>query len=87
MHNASQEDIFTYCADDIVKSVINGFNGTVMCYGQTGAGKTFTMNGATPNFKYRGIIPRAIHRVFEEIGSHSEDQVSVSISYLEIYNE
>lgn len=87
MHNASQEDIFTYCAEDIVKSVINGYNGTVMCYGQTGAGKTFTMNGATPNFKYRGIIPRAIHQVFEEIGSHSDEQIVVSISYLEIYNE
>lgn len=58
-----------------------------MCYGQTGAGKTFTMNGATPNFKYRGIIPRAIHQVFEEIGSHSDEQIVVSISYLEIYNE
>jgi kinesin family protein 6/9 len=61
MHNASQEDMFTYCAEDIVKSVVSGYNGTVMCYGQTGAGKTFTMNGATPNFKYRGIIPRAIN--------------------------
>lgn len=52
--------MFNYCAEDIVKSVVNGYNGTVMCYGQTGAGKTFTMNGSTPNFKYRGLIPRAI---------------------------
>jgi kinesin family member 6/9 len=60
MHNASQEDLFSFCAQDVVVSVANGFNGTVMCYGQTGAGKTFTMNGATPNFKYRGIIPRSV---------------------------
>ena len=64
MHNASQEDIFTYCAEDIVKSVALGYNGTVMCYGQTGAGKTFTMNGSTPNYKYRGLIPRAITQCF-----------------------
>lgn len=58
-----------------------------MCYGQTGAGKTFTMNGSTPNFKYRGIIPRAITQVFQEIGSHSEQDFVVKVSYLEIYNE
>jgi len=33
MHNASQEDIYSYCTEEIVKSVINGYNGTVMCYG------------------------------------------------------
>lgn len=87
MHNSSQEDIFEFCSQDIVKQVVNGFNGTIMCYGQTGAGKTFTMNGSTPNFKYRGIIPRSIHQVFEEIGSHYENQFTVSVSYLEIYNE
>ena len=33
MHNASQEDLFSFCAQDVVVSVANGFNGTVMCYG------------------------------------------------------
>jgi len=87
MHNASQEDVFTYCAEGIVKSVVEGYNGTIMCYGQTGAGKTFTMNGSTPNFKYRGIIPRAINQVFQEIGSHYDHEFVVNASYLEIYNE
>jgi kinesin family member 6/9 len=58
-----------------------------MCYGQTGAGKTFTMNGATPNFKYRGIIPRSINQIFLEIGSHHENDFVIKVSYLEIYNE
>lgn len=87
MHNASQEDIFTYCAEDIVKSVTLGYNGTVMCYGQTGAGKTFTMNGSTPNYKYRGLIPRCITQVFTEIGHIEDQEITVSVSYLEIYNE
>ena len=87
MHNASQEDVFTYCTEDIVKSVVNGYNGTVMCYGQTGAGKTFTMNGSTPNFKYRGVIPRAITQAFLEIGMHTDNEFEVKVSYLEIYNE
>ena len=58
-----------------------------MCYGQTGAGKTFTMNGATPNFKYRGIIPRSVTQIFQEIGSHSDKDFTIKVSYLEIYNE
>ena len=60
LHNSSQEDVFDHCARDIVRSVLEGFNGTVLVYGQTGAGKTFTMNGSTQNYKYRGVIPRAI---------------------------
>ena len=69
MHNASQEDVFEYCARDIVASVAEGYNGTVLCYGQTGAGKTFTMSGSTQNYKYRGLIPRAISQIFQDLGS------------------
>jgi hypothetical protein len=36
------------CAQDMVASVLDGFNATIMAYGQTGAGKTFTMSGACP---------------------------------------
>lgn len=38
-------------------------SGTVMCFGQTGAGKTFTMTGSTESYKERGIIPRALQEV------------------------
>lgn len=58
-----------------------------MVYGQTGAGKTFTMSGSTQNYKYRGVIPRAITQVFQEIGGRFEQEYTVRVSYLEIYNE
>ena len=87
MHNASQEDVFEYCARDIVASVAEGYNGTVLCYGQTGAGKTFTMSGSTQNYKYRGLIPRAISQVFQDLGSKFDQAVTVRVSYVEIYNE
>jgi len=48
--------------------VVDGYNGTIMCYGMTGAGKTFTMTGASTNYKYRGIIPRALNSIFQEVG-------------------
>ena len=43
------------------------FVGTLLCYGQTGAGKTFTMTGTTENYKHRGMIPRAISQVRRSI--------------------
>lgn len=61
LHNSSQEEVFQVACRDIVQDVVKGFNGTLMCYGQTGAGKTFTMSGSTSNYKYRGMIPRAVN--------------------------
>ena len=66
---------------------MDGFNGTVMCYGQTGAGKTFTMTGSTANYKYRGLIPRAINKIFSEVGGRFDNQITVKVSFVELYNE
>lgn len=87
LHNASQDDVFDYCARDIISNIVEGYNGTIMCYGQTGAGKTFTMNGSLANFKYRGITPRTLSLIFQEINSRFDQQVTVRVSYVEIYNE
>ena len=45
------------------------------------------MSGSPNNFNYRGVVPRAITRVFQEIGGKPEFEINVKISYLEIYNE
>lgn len=87
LHNASQEDVFDYCARPVISSIVEGYNGTLMCYGQTGAGKTFTMNGSMANFKYRGMTPRTLSMMFQEIDSRFDQQVTVRVSYIEIYNE
>ena len=60
LHNASQDETYEVSASEIVQSVVEGYNGTVLCYGQTGAGKTYSMTGSSTVFKYRGIVPRAI---------------------------
>jgi len=87
LHNASQELAYEECASPIMNSVLQGYNGTIMAYGQTGAGKTFTMTGATENFKHRGIIPRAISHLYREIAERPQLAFTVKISYLEVYNE
>ncbi|XP_062978516.1 kinesin-like protein KIF9 [Elgaria multicarinata webbii] len=87
LHNASQDVVYDAVARDLVSQALNGYNGTIICYGQTGAGKTFTMTGTTGNYKHRGIIPRAIQQVFKSMEEHGSQFITVRISYLEIHNE
>jgi kinesin family protein 6/9 len=87
LHNVSQEEVFEYTMNDIIKSSVQGYNGTIFAYGQTGSGKTFTISGSPNNFTYRGIIPRSISRLFNEISNKPEFDFNIQISYLEIYNE
>ena len=87
LHNSSQEDTYEVSAREIVHSVLEGYNGTIMAYGQTGAGKTYTMSGGSQNYKFRGIIPRAISQIFNEVQSRLEFSYVVKVSYAEIYNE
>ena len=86
LHNVAQEEVFEY-VKTVISNATLGFNGTVFAYGPTGSGKTFTMSGSSTNFNYRGIIPRAITRLFQELGGKVDYESKVSISYLEIYNE
>ena len=87
LHNVSQESVYERVVKDITLKALDGYNGTVLCYGQTGAGKTFTMTGATENYNQRGIIPRTIQHLFKEIQKRQDSSHTVRIGYLEIYNE
>lgn len=87
LHNTSQDKVYQEVATDIVKSVVDGYNGTLMVYGQTGAGKTYTMAGPTHHFDERGLIPRSISGVFQHILSRPDVEYTVRVSYLEIYND
>jgi kinesin family protein 6/9 len=68
-------------------SSLEGINGTVFMYGQTGAGKTFTMTGSSTEYKYRGLVPRAVAQVYHEIADRFDQAITIRISYVEIYNE
>ena len=87
----SQEEVFNIAAKPAVNSVLEGYNSTIFAYGQTGTGKTFTMEGFTYNNlnKNRGIIPRCIESIFSYIESNSNKDTKFIIraAYLQIYNE
>lgn len=84
----TQQQIFDDTALEIVDSVMDGFNGTIFAYGQTGAGKSHTMTGPDPVSDQRGLLPRSFSHIFENLDKASKDtQYLVRGSYLEIYNE
>lgn len=68
---------------------MNGYNGTVFAYGQTGAGKSYTMMGSDiDDDSSRGIIPRIVEQIFASIlRSPGNIEYTVRVSYMEIYME
>lgn len=70
-----------------LQGVLEGYNSTVFAYGQTGCGKSFSMQGVEEPTSQRGIIPRAFEHVFEAISLVEDIKYLVLASYLEIYNE
>ena len=86
-----QEDVYTISAKQAVQSVLEGYNSTIFCYGQTGTGKTYTMEGFTYESKNpnRGIIQRTIQDIFNFIETTSDENTKFIIraSFLQIYNE
>jgi hypothetical protein len=83
--------LYENTAKSAVLSVLEGYNATMLAYGQTGTGKTYTMEG----FKYsgcdpqRGIVPRSMEQIFKyiEASSNKNSTFMVRASYLQIYNE
>lgn len=83
----SQAELFQQSAQEVVENVLSGYNGTIMAYGQTGAGKTFTMSGSKRNFEDRGVCARAISGIFQHVQQDAEHSYAVRVSYIEVYNE
>ena len=88
-HTSTQKEIFEGCALPIVRAAIEGYNGTIFCYGQTGTGKTHTMEGKDEPENERGLIPNTFETVFGDIDAleAANKNFLVRASFLEIYNE
>jgi len=86
-----QSLVYENTARPAVYSTLEGYNATLIAYGQTGTGKTYTMEGFRfgVNDSQRGIVPRSIEDVFSyiESSSNADSTFMVRVSYLQIYNE
>ncbi|KAL6905795.1 hypothetical protein ACP4OV_003396 [Aristida adscensionis] len=87
-----QQDVFNHAVVPLVNEVLDGYNCTIFAYGQTGTGKTYTMeggggkaqNGELPSDA--GVIPRAVKCIFDILEAQSAEY-SMKVSFLELYNE
>jgi len=94
--NTTQQNIFEAVGKAMVQTCLEGYNCCIFAYGQTGAGKTYTMQGRgldmdNEDMTHRGLQPRVFDYIFGQIRDDTEENVDtkylVSCTYLEIYNE
>ena len=85
--STGQDEIYDTCAKETVDDLMVGYNGTLFAYGQTGAGKSFTMVGSREHYHQRGVAARAIAHAFREAANRPADEYTFRFSCLEIYND
>lgn len=83
---ANQEKIFNTIIVEKIEQMLDGYNVTVFAYGQTGTGKTYTMQGDIGNPIREGIIPRSIKYILQKLKKPGIESI-ITISCIEIYNE
>ena len=84
--NTSQSQVYEYTTFNLIEQIIEGYNATVLAYGATGTGKTYTMLGEGSN---EGIMIRVIKDLFFYVNENinKDKNYIIKISYIEIYNE
>ena len=65
--NSKQEDLFAETVYPICTNVVEGYNGTIFAYGQTGTGKTWTITGIPKDPVHNGVMPRSFENIFSQI--------------------
>ncbi|EGD78883.1 Kif1a protein [Salpingoeca rosetta] len=85
---ANQLQVYKDLGQEMLEHAFEGYNICIFAYGQTGAGKSYTMMGA-PEADQQGVIPRLCQELFQRIEGNDDDTLDFSceVSYLEIYNE
>ncbi|KAA0173107.1 hypothetical protein FNF27_05456 [Cafeteria roenbergensis] len=85
----TQEEVFDRAARSVVEGVMDGYHGTIFAYGQSGSGKTHTMQGPDlARLSDHGIGPRSVYELFRLIEEAPEScRFTVRISCVEIYME
>ena len=84
-HNTNQKELYSKIGFPVVNSVLDGYNGTILAYGQTGTGKTYTMIGGVG--MYKGITPRCLKSIFKTALSSATHAYHIKIGYIQLYME
>ena len=85
---STQVQVFEEVAVPLVNDVLDGYNATIFAYGQTGTGKSHTMEGIIHDEDLKGIIPRSVEGLFKGVEyAESHIEFTFKVSYIEIYME
>ncbi|KAH1207806.1 Kinesin-like protein KIN-5D [Glycine max] len=89
--NSQQKELYDQAVSPIVYEVLEGYNCTIFAYGQTGTGKTYTMEGGArkKNGEFpsdAGVIPRAVKQIFDILEAQNAEY-NMKVTFLELYNE
>ncbi|XP_050544001.1 chromosome-associated kinesin KIF4 [Daktulosphaira vitifoliae] len=85
----SQSHVYELAVEDLVQKLFSGYNVTILAYGQTGSGKTHSMgtNFVDSNEEEKGIIPRAIQNIYNEVQKKTDSNFTIKASFIELYQE
>ncbi|KAM8875092.1 kinesin-like protein KIF1A isoform 12-T12 [Spinachia spinachia] len=86
---ASQVQVYKDIGDEMLLHAFEGYNVCIFAYGQTGAGKSYTMMGKQDVKDQQGIIPLLCEDLFTKFNDNADNSMSysVEVSYMEIYCE
>ncbi|XP_078664558.1 kinesin-like protein KIF21A isoform X2 [Branchiostoma floridae x Branchiostoma belcheri] len=97
--DSHQDRIYEACIQPLIEGCFEGYNATVLAYGQTGAGKTYTMGtgfDVSISAEEQGVIPRAVEHLFRGIGERRKaalergdppPEFKINAQFMELYNE
>uniref|UniRef100_A0AC35THQ1 Kinesin-like protein n=1 Tax=Rhabditophanes sp. KR3021 TaxID=114890 RepID=A0AC35THQ1_9BILA len=95
---STQRQIYKDMVSDYIPHLLSGYNCTIFAYGQTGTGKTYTMEGECgsrneqDNFTWNsegdaGVMLRAAHHILDHLNNSNCESSVISVNYVELYNE
>ncbi|KAK3278299.1 hypothetical protein CYMTET_13751 [Cymbomonas tetramitiformis] len=85
---SEQKEVFVAVGKPVLRDVISGYNGCILAYGQTGAGKTHSLlNAGGRSPQEAGLLPRTIAALFVHIGSDTQNVYNVEVGTFQLYNE
>ncbi|SCU80965.1 LADA_0B10484g1_1 [Lachancea dasiensis] len=90
--SADQQLVFESIAEPLFQDFIKGYNCTILVYGMTSTGKTYTMTGDERLYEGElsegaGVIPRVLFKIFDALDDACSDDYMIKCSFVELYNE
>ncbi|CAK0819654.1 unnamed protein product [Prorocentrum cordatum] len=86
--DADQQRVHEDLGESLITNVVDGYNSCLFAYGQTGAGKSWSVTGDVRSPQQRGLLPRICEGLFARLGATDGlEESTIVCTYLEIYNE